>query len=100
MSNEDAEKVDMIRFTFTANPVHRDEIEAHLSDLGLDVYGRADGHIVAIWEEPEGNLDEAIETLWEMNGEPFEVIHEEFHRLNLLVYHHEADGHGTDRAVA
>ena len=35
------------------------------------------------WEEPEGNLDEVVEALWGLNGEPFEVTLEEFHRVGL-----------------
>ena len=41
------------------------------------------------WDEPEGGIDELIEELWAINGEPFEVTHEEFHRVNLLVYQPE-----------
>ena len=47
-----------------------------------------------IWEEPEGDLDEVVEALWEINGGPFEVTHEEFHRLGHLVY--EADDGATE----
>lgn len=101
MSDGHDAAIDMIRITFTANPDHRTEIEGYLADLGLDVHARADGHVTAFWEEPEGDLDEVVEGLWEINGTPFEVTHEEFSRLNLLVYHHEDDtAEGHDRAVA
>ena len=101
MSDGHDTAIDMIRITFTVDPTHRSEIEAYLADLGLDVHARADGHVTAFWEEPDGNLDEVVEGLWEINGMPFEVTHEEFSRLSLLVYHHEDDpAEGQDRAVA
>ena len=81
--------IDMIRWSFTADPARSAEIEAHLSDLGLDVYVKGEGRFTAIWEEPEGDPDEVVERLWEINGAPFEVTHEEFSRLSLLAYHAE-----------
>ena len=55
------------------------------------------------WDEPEGGIDELIEELWAINGEPFEITHEAFHRVSLLVYHpeeiSEADG-GSESAAA
>ncbi len=30
--------------------------------------------------------NEVVERLWEINGRPFEVTHEAFHRLEHLVY--------------
>jgi hypothetical protein len=101
MSDGNDAPIDMIRITFTADPDRRAEIEGYLADLGVDVHAWGDGHVTAFWEEPEGELDEVIESLWEINGSPFEVTQESFRRLNLLVYHHEDDGaDGTDRAVA
>lgn len=94
MSDGNDAAIDMIRITFTADPEHRAEIEAHLADLGLDVHTWGDGHVTAFWEEPEGDLDEVVEALWEINGAPFEVTQEEFRRLNILVYHHEDDEAG------
>ncbi len=88
----------MIRITFMPDPAHREEIEKHLADEGLDVHLWGDGHVTAFWEEPEGELDAVVEALWEMNGAPFEVTYEEFRRLNLMVFHHEDDA--DDRAVA
>ncbi len=101
MSDGHDDAIDMIRITFTADPERRGEIETYLADLGLDVHVWGDGHVTAFWEEPEGELDETIEALWEINEAPFEVTSEEFRRLNLHVYHHEEDAaEGQDRAVA
>ena len=83
--------IDMIRWTFTADPARAAEIERHLTDLGSDVYAQGEGRFAAIWEEPEGDLDEVVEQLWVLNGEPFEVTHEAFRRLDLLVYHAEQE---------
>jgi hypothetical protein len=101
MSDGHATTIDMIRITFKADPAHQDEIQAYLVELGLDVHTWDDGHVTAFWEEPEGELDPVVVKLWEMNGSPFEVTHEDFHRVNLFAYHHEdelADGSG--QAVA
>lgn len=101
MSDGTDATIDMIRITFTADPAHRAEIEGYLADLGVDVHTWGDGHVTAFWEEPEGDLDEVVEHLWEINEAPFEVTQEAFRRLNLLVYHHEEDAaDGSERAVA
>lgn len=94
--------IDMIRWTFAVNSEHRAEVEEHLEDLGLDVLVRDDTHFVVTWEEPEGSLDELIETIWAINEEPFEITQEEFHRQNLVHYHYEETGESvsSDRAVA
>ncbi|QEH33554.1 hypothetical protein OJF2_20560 [Aquisphaera giovannonii] len=78
--------VEMIRWTFTVAQEHRVEIETHLLDLGLEIQARGDEVLVVTWDEPEGKVDELIEELWAINGEPFEITHEEFHRASLLVY--------------
>ncbi len=75
--------VDVVRWTFTADPAHRGEIESHLDDLGADVVARGEGQFVVSWEEPEGDLDEVLEALWALNGSPFEVTQEEFHRVAI-----------------
>ncbi len=98
MSDGTDATIDMIRLTFTADPDRRAEVEAHLADLGLDVHGMPDGHVVATWEEPDGDLDAVVEALWAINGAPFEITHEEFRRLNLLVFHHADDE--PDQAAA
>jgi len=81
--------IDMIRWTFTADPSKRDELASHLTDQGLEVLVRDEQTLVAIWDEPEGDIDEVVEALWAINGAPFEITHEEFHRANLLVYEPE-----------
>ena len=85
-----APSIDMVRWSFTVNPVHRTEIETHLDDLGADVLVRSGDQFVVTWEEPEGDLEEVIEALWDLNGGPFEVTLEEFHRVGL--YALESDG--------
>jgi hypothetical protein len=93
---------DLIRWTFDIDPNSCNEIEAYLLDLGLEVFVREPSQIVAIWDEPEGNLDEVVEAIWAIHGEPFEITHEEFHRRNLLQIYHEDDHEspGSERAVA
>jgi hypothetical protein len=84
-----AATIDLIRWTFSADPERRGEIEEHLSDLGLDVLVRDGDHFVVTWDEPEGNIDEVIEAIWAINGVPFEITQEEFHRQSLLHLHHD-----------
>jgi hypothetical protein len=97
-----SQTIDMIRWTFTVNADRRRQLEEHLTDHGLDVHPHGEDGLVAVWEEPEGNVDEFVEELWAINGEPFEITHEEFHRLNLSTYHHadDADVDDAHRAVA
>ena len=94
--------IDLIRWTFTIDPDKRAGVEEHLVDLGLDVLVRDGTEFLVTWDEPEGNIDEVIEAIWALNGEPFEVTQEEFHRQTLLHLHHEDDdpASGSDRAVA
>lgn len=91
--------VDLIRWAFTVNPAHRAAIESHLHDLGLDVIVREDVHFLVTWDEPEPDqdIDAVVEELWTINGAPFEVIQEEYHRTNLLALHHE--DHGASEAA-
>ncbi|MDR3619113.1 MAG: hypothetical protein P4L85_07160 [Paludisphaera borealis] len=91
--------IELIRWTFTVDPAHKAEIEAYLVDQGLEVLVRGEDTLVATWDEPEGEIDEVIEELWAINGQPFEVTHEEFHRANLMVYHYE-ESEADDKAVA
>ena len=95
-----SQTIDMIRWTFSVDPERRRQIEEFLADHGLDVFAHGENILVATWEEPEGNVDELIEELWAINGEPFEVTHEEFHRLNLSSYNHAEEGDEAQRAVA
>ena len=88
-SAENPLSIEMIRWTFTVGPEHRVDVETHLLDLGLEIQARGDDTLVVTWDEPEGGIDELIEELWAINGEPFEITHEEFHRVSLLIYHPE-----------
>lgn len=83
--------IDLIRWSFTADPARSEEIEAYLNDLGLDVFSRSDGQFLVLWDEPDADLDEVVERLWAINGTAFEVTHESFRRLDLLVYQAEDD---------
>lgn len=82
---------DLVRWSFTINPAHRGEIESHLGDLGADVLVRDGQDFVVTWDEPEGDLADIIEAMWSLNGEPFDVIHEDFHRLELHTIQHADD---------
>ena len=99
-SAESSLSVELIRWTFSVTPEHRVEIETHLLDLGLEVQARGEDTLIVTWDEPEGGIDELIEELWAINGEPFEVTHEEFHRVNMLVYQPEEIVGEAERAVA
>jgi hypothetical protein len=83
--------IDLIRWTFTINPAHRDAIEGHLADLGLDVLVQGEELFVVTWEEPDRNVEDVVEELWEINGEPFEVTQEDFRRVALHTLHHSDD---------
>ncbi|MBV8487481.1 MAG: hypothetical protein JO161_04320 [Planctomycetaceae bacterium] len=89
ISAEGTLSVELIRWTFTVKPEKRVAIETHLLDLGLEVQARGDDALVVTWDEPNGGVEDLIEELWAMHGEPFEIIHEEFHRASLLIYHPE-----------
>ena len=94
-----SDTVDLIRWSFSVHPEHRDAIEEHLADLGLDVLVRDDTHFLVTWDEPEGDVDAVVEAIWALNGEPFEVTQEEFHRQNLLHLHHEDDPSEAEQAA-
>ena len=49
------------------------------------------------WDEPEDDLTEVIEAIWSLNGEPFEVVQEGFHRLDLHTIHHEEESRARRR---
>ena len=89
---------DLIRWTFTIDPSHRRAIETHLDDLGADVWVRDDRKFQVIWEEPEEGLDEVVEAIWAIHGEPFEVTQEEFRRVGLHVLEHSEDESARDAA--
>jgi hypothetical protein len=84
--------IDLVRWSFTINPAHCGAIEGRLVDLGADVLVRDGQEFIVTWDEPENDPTDVIEVLWELNGEPFEVIQEGFHRLELHTIHHEEDG--------
>ena len=65
---------DLVRWTFTVDPDHQDAIETHLDDLGADVVAYEDGRCVVSWEEPEHDLDDVVEAIWNLNETPFDVI--------------------------
>ena len=83
--DESTPSLDLIRWTFTVNPEHRTTIENYLNDLGLDVTVRDDAQFVVCWEEPDDTVDEVVGEIWALNGAPFDVAQEEFHRLSLNV---------------
>lgn len=92
--------LDLIRWTFTADPARRAEIEDALNDLGLEVFSRDDGQFLVLWDEPEGDLDAVVERLWAINGATFEVTHETFRRLDLMVYQAEDDDSSAEAEAA
>ena len=100
MGDGQSATIDLIRWNFTVDPARRAEIEEHLTDLGLDVLVRDGVHFVVSWDEPEGNIDEVVEAVWALNGEPFEVTQEEFHRQQIVHLHHDDEGETSGRAVA
>jgi hypothetical protein len=84
--------VDMIRWTFSIDPESRESIEAHLVDLGLDVVVVGEGQFHVTWEEPDRDMAEVTSELWDLNGEPFEITQEEFHRLGHFLIHPDDAG--------
>lgn len=96
---QNAATIDLIRWTFSVNPDHAGEVEEHLCDLGLDVLVREDSSFTVTWDEPEGNLDEVVEAIWALNGEPFEITQEEFHRSNLLNINHDDESSASGQAA-
>jgi hypothetical protein len=82
---------DLIRWTFTVNPEHAQAIETHLDDLGADVWVRDGSRFQVSWEEPDADLDEVIEALWLIHGEPFDVTQEDFSRTSLHILQHSDD---------
>lgn len=82
---------DVVRWSFAINPANRDAIEGHLADLGADILIRDGQDFVVTWDEPEGDLTDVIEAIWALNGEPFDVIHEAFQRLELHTIQHVDD---------
>jgi hypothetical protein len=90
-ADQNAPSIDMIRWTFTVNPAQRGLIEAHLNDLGVDVFVHGESQFHVSWDEPDRDMDEVITELWALNGEPFEITQEEFHRVSLMLVEHDGD---------
>lgn len=89
---------DLVRWSFTIDPSRRSAIEGHLADLGADVIVRDGEYFLVTWDEPEGDLADVIEAIWALNGEPFDVIQEDFRRLELQTIHHVEDEPGQQAA--
>jgi hypothetical protein len=89
---------DLVRWSFSVDPTHREAIEGHLADLGADVLVREGHDFLVTWDEPEHEDSEVIEALWALNGAPFEVISETFHRLELHTIHHVDEEPGAAAA--
>ncbi len=83
-SDTTSASTDLVRWSFTIDPARRGEIETHLVDLGADLLVRDGQDFVVIWDEPDGDLTEVIEAIWALNGAPFDVVVEPFHRLDLI----------------
>jgi len=92
MSQEqDTNALDLIRWTFHASAEHRDEIEGYLADQGFDVLVQDEATFIVTWEEPDRDVDEVIEAIWDLNEEPFEVTQETFKRLEMHTLVHSDD---------
>jgi hypothetical protein len=91
-SNANRPSLDLIRWTFTSDPEHSTAIEEYLVDQGLDVLLYDECKFLVTWDEPEGDVDAIINEIWAINGAPFEVTQEEFHRLGLHTLYHGEEG--------
>jgi hypothetical protein len=91
-SNANCPSLDLIRWTFTSDPEHSTAIEEYLVDQGLDVLLYDECKFLVTWDEPEGDVEAVINEIWALNGVPFEVTQEEFHRLSLHTLYHADEG--------
>jgi hypothetical protein len=96
--NANAPLLDLIRLTFTSDPKHRVAIEEYLTDLGLDVVVFDGCKFVVTWDEPDREVEEIVDELWALNGVPFEVTQEDFHRLDLHTYY-DPESEGSEAAA-
>ena len=80
---------DLIRWTFELASELAPTVQAHLEDLGAEVFVRDGQTFHVFWEETEVDLDAAVEAIWNLAGEEFEITQEEFHRLELHILHPE-----------
>jgi hypothetical protein len=90
--NANTLSLDLIRWTFTSDPEHSSAIEEYLVDQGLDVLRYEECKFMVTWDEPDGDVEAIIGEIWALNGTPFEVTHEEFHRLGLNTLYHTEEG--------
>ena len=91
---------DLIRWTFTLSAEAMEAVRAHLADLGAEVFVRDGQTCHVFWEETEVDLDAAVEAIWSLAGESFEITQEEFHRLELHILHPDEEEDGDDEAAA
>ena len=96
--NANAPSLDLIRLTFTGDPEKRAAIQEYLTELGLDVVVIDDCKFVVTWDEPDRELEEIIAEIWALNGVPFEVTQEDFHRLDLHTLY-QAENEGSEEAA-
>jgi len=93
--------IDLVRWTFTVESDKSQAVEAFLADQGAEVFVRPEGQFVVLWDEPEAELDEVVEELWEVAGVAIEITHETFKRNELVVYQQDAESEGeADRSAA
>ena len=85
----DTPATDLIRWTFAVPVEVSDSVQAHLADLGAEVFVRDGGNFHVFWEETEADLDAAVEAIWDLAGASFEITQEEFRRLELHILHPE-----------
>lgn len=83
--NDGVCSIDLIRWTFRTGDEARSAIETHLLDLGLDVMITGDGQFHVSWDEPDRDMDDLATEIWDLNGEPFEIVQEEFYRFSHLI---------------
>ena len=91
---------DLIRWTFTSPAETLEAIRAHLADLGAEVFVRDGQTCNVFWEETDVDLDEAVEAIWLLAGESFEITQEVFHRLELHILHPDEQEDGDDETAA
>jgi hypothetical protein len=81
--------VDLIRWTLTVPADKKTAVEQHLTEYGLEVFSRGDGHLVVLWDDPEGDYEALVKELWDVVGDTVDIHHEEFRRGELIILHHD-----------
>ena len=94
-----APATDLIRWTFTLPAESGDAVQAHLADLGAEVFVRDGQTCHVFWEETAVDLDAAVEAIWSLAGEEFQITQEEFHRLDLQILHPEEEMESDEAVV-